>query len=487
MLMDQTRVQNTSQSDALGAGILAIDAHIHLVGIGGSGMSAIAWHLLDRGLVVSGSDLRTNDTVVALAKAGARVFEGHADAHVSGADVVVISSAVRENNAEVRSAREQHIPVLKRADFLGYLMRGATGIAVAGTHGKTTTTSLIAHILLETGRDPSFIVGGQLPALGRNGRAGQGSTFVVEADEYDYMFLGLQPQIAVITTIEHDHPDLFATADEYLNAFRQFVGRLPADGTLVCRADDEGVRQLLRDLTPEKLRVVTYGLGASDTPLDFRIAETQPNQLGGSDFVVLNQGETVGLVRIRLPGEHNVSNALAAIAVCLEVGLTMAEISQALISFGGVGRRFQVVGEVGEVVVIDDYAHHPTEIRVTLAAARQRYPGRRLWAIWQPHTYSRTRLLMDEFTRSFEDADRVIVLDVYRSRESDTLGVDASQIVAGMDHTYARYCAKREEAARFVLDRVRPDDVVITLGAGDGNEVGQWILDGLRARTWDRQ
>jgi UDP-N-acetylmuramate--alanine ligase len=201
-------------------------------------------------------------------------------------------------------------------------------------------------------------------------------------------------------------------------------------------------------------------------------------------MVVLQEGETLGLARLRLPGEHNVSNALAAIAVCDALGLSLSQISQALMSFGGVGRRFQVVGEAGDVTIIDDYAHHPTEIRVTLNAARQRYPGRRLWAVWQPHTYSRTRLLMEAFARCFEAADRVVVLDVYRSREKDTLGVDAAQIVALMEHEQVRHCATREEAAQFVLDRVRPGDVVMTLGAGDGNEVGQWILDGLQARDW---
>jgi UDP-N-acetylmuramate--alanine ligase len=217
---------------------------------------------------------------------------------------------------------------------------------------------------------------------------------------------------------------------------------------------------------------------------EFRAVDMRANPLGGSDMVVLQEGETLGLARLRLPGEHNVSNALAAIAVCDALGLSLSQISQALMSFGGVGRRFQVVGEAGDVTIIDDYAHHPTEIRVTLDAARQRYPGRRLWAIWQPHTYSRTRLLMEAFARCFEAADRVIVLDVYRSRERDTLGVDAAQIVGLMDHEQARHCATREEAAQYVLDRVRPGDVVMTLGAGDGNEVGQWILDGLQARDW---
>ena len=480
MFMNRTRTQD--QLNHSGLKSLQPDMHVHLVGIGGSGMSAIAWHLLDRGMTVTGSDLRRNDLVSSLEAAGAEVFEGHATENIAGADVVVMSSAVPEDNVEVTAARERDVPVLKRADFLGELMGEETGIAVAGTHGKTTTTSLIAHLLMETGRDPSVIVGGVLPQLGRNGRAGKGGYFVVEADEYDYMFLGLRPHVAVITNVEHDHPDLFATPADYQDAFERFVARLGAGSVLVCCVDDAGVRRLLERLPQGNVRVVTYRIGETDCGADFCAVDVRTNQLGGSDFVVLGQDKTLGLARTRMPGAHNVANALAAIAVCHELGLTLAEVSQALIAFGGVGRRFQVVGELSDVTVIDDYAHHPTEIQVTLAAARERYPGRRLWAIWQPHTYSRTRLLMDKFARCFDDADRVIVLDVYRSRETDTLGIDASQIVSMMDHDYARHCPTREEAAQYVLDRLRPGDVVITLGAGDGDVVGRWILDGLQKR-----
>lgn len=483
MLMSRARLQDKEESNWDQDSVLRAGMHIHLVGIGGSGLSAIAWLLLGRGYVISGSDLRRNDVVNALEQEGARVYEGHAAENVSGAELVVISSAVPADNEEVQAARANGIPVFKRAELLGELMRGAMGIAVAGTHGKTTTTSLIAHVLLETGRDPSVIVGGTPSQQDRNGRAGNSEYFVVEADEYDYMFLGLQPQIAVVTNVEHDHPDLFATRSAYFDAFHQFVDRLAEGGVAIYCGDDAGAQELFSSLARDDIRQMTYDLDEDLSNTGYRAVDLQPNQVGGSDFVVIRDDETLGVARLRLPGEHNVRNALAAIAVGEVLGISFSNIMAALASFGGVGRRFQIVGQVNDVTVIDDYAHHPTEIRVTLAAARQRYPGRRLWAVWQPHTYSRTRLLMREFARCFDDADRVVVLDVYRSRETDTLGVNSQQIVSAMKHESAVHIASREDAAQYVLDRVRPGDVVLTLGAGDGNEVGAWIVETLQSRV----
>ena len=472
-------MERESGNDSL---TLRPDLHLHLVGVGGSGMSAIAWVLLDRGFSVSGSDLQANDLTAALQEAGAVVHQGHAADHVAGADAVVASSAIPEDNAEVAAARAAGLPVLKRADFLGLLMAEKMGVAVAGTHGKTTTASLIAHLLLESGRDPSVVVGGVLPGLERNGRAGQGDVFVVEADEYDHMFLGLRPRIAVVTNVEHDHPDIFPTPADYRRAFQRFVGLLPAGGALVACADDEGVRRLLAAADLDGVDVVTYGLEPGEDDDHYSAVEIRPNQLGGSDFLAVAGDQTLGLARLRLPGRHNVRNALAALAVCRLLGLSFTDVQHSLAAFGGVGRRFQVTGEIGDVTVIDDYAHHPTEIRATLAAARQRYPGRRLWAVWQPHTYSRTKLLLDAFAASFDDADRVVVLDIYRSREQDTLGVDAGQVVARMDHEGAHHIGRRRDAAAYILDRVRPGDVVLTLGAGDGDQVGRWVLEGLQER-----
>jgi UDP-N-acetylmuramate--alanine ligase len=458
---------------------------IHLVGIGGAGMSAIARVLLGRGYRVSGSDLQANEQTAALAAEGATIYIGQAADHVDEADVVVISSAVPPANPERAAALARGLPVLKRADLFGDLMAGTIGIAVAGSHGKTTTTGMIAHILLEAALDPTVILGGTLPELGGNGRFGNGPHFVVEADEYDYAFLGLRPEVAVITHVEHDHPDLFPTTESYRAAFRRFAERLPAGGRLILCADDPGATQLLAELPAGKIKVITYGLGESETGSRpaARALDARPNQIGGSDFVVAIDGQTVGLARIRLPGSHNVCNALAALAVALDLGLDFAQTCRALAAFGGVRRRFQVVGEAAGVTVIDDYAHHPTEIRATLAAARQRYPGRRLWAVWQPHTFSRTRLLGDEFAASFEQADRVIALDIYGSRETADPGVTTAAIVERMTHPGVVHIADRRAAADYLIERLRPDDVILTLGAGDGDAVGRWVLDELKFQS----
>lgn len=454
--------------------------HLHLVGIGGAGMSAIAQVLLGRGFVVSGSDQQANERTALLQAAGVTLYIGHQAGHIAGADLLVISSAVPETNAEVVAAQTAGLPVLKRADLLGQLMTGYTGIAVAGSHGKTTTTGMVAQILLSAALDPTIIIGSDLPSLGTNGRFGQGPHFVVEADEYDHMFLGLRPALAVVTNLEHDHPDIFPTDEAYRAAFRQFVTLLPENGRLIACTDDQGVRDLLAEIQPPPPQVMTYGLAAG---ADLMASDVRPNQLGGVDFLVQRAEQLVGLVRLRLPGDHNVRNALAAIGVALDLGLDFNKIRQALADFGGMKRRFQVTGEVGGVTVIDDYAHHPTEIRATLAAARQRYPGRRLWAVWQPHTFSRTRLLLSEFATCFNQADRVVALDIYRSRETDTLGMNTAVVVQAMAHADAVHTPSHKEAADYILDRVRPGDLVLTLGAGDGNLVGQWVLAGLRQRV----
>lgn len=456
--------------------------HIHLVGIGGTGISAIAQVLIGRGFVVSGSDAQTNAYTAVLQDKGATIYQGHAAANITGAEAVIISSAIPDTNPEVAAARAANIPVLKRSEFLGPLMADSTGIAVAGSHGKTTTTGMIAHILLEAGTDPTIILGGLLPQWESNGRFGAGEFFVIEADEYDHMFLGLRPTIAVITNIEHDHPDIYPTAAEYMAAFQDFANLLPPNGKLIVCGADPGIQNLLSQLDLTGAGIVTYGIASTEQNFTMQALDIRPNQLGGVDFLVEQNGQTIGLARMRLPGLHNVGNALAAIAVALEAGIPFPQIVKALAGFGGVGRRFQVTGEIGGVTIIDDYAHHPTEIRATLAAARQRYPGRRLWAVWQPHTYSRTKLYFDEFVNSFQDADRVVALDIYRSREKDTLGIDTAVVISAMNHPNAVHIATKEAAAAYLLDRIIPDDVILTLGAGDGNLVGQWVLEGLQDR-----
>ncbi|MBK8902959.1 MAG: UDP-N-acetylmuramate--L-alanine ligase [Anaerolineaceae bacterium] len=461
--------------------------HIHLIGIGGSGISAIAQVLLGRGLSVSGSDQQANESTAVLQAAGATIYKGHAASNIAGANLVVISSAIPESNPELQAARQANIPVMKRADFLGHLMADRIGIAVAGSHGKTTTTGMIAHILMEADLDPTVIVGGVLPSLGGNGRFGEGDYFVVEADEYDHMFLGLKPEVAIILNIEHDHPDIYPSEEEYRAAFAQFARLLPEGGHLVTCATDPGTAALHEELNLAGIETTTYALSASDDPpkaknlaADYLALDLRPNQLGGTDFLVETEGQMIGLARLRLPGTHNVLNALAAIIVATDLGIDFNVIRSALGSFSGVNRRFELIGEVASVTIIDDYAHHPTEIEVTLKAARQRYPGRRIWAVWQPHTFSRTKLLLDKFATCFAEADKVVALDIYQSREKDSLGLDTAVVLQTMNHPSAVHIPNLDDAARYILDRVRPHDVVLTLGAGDSNKVAQQVLAGIQ-------
>lgn len=455
--------------------------HIHFVGIGGAGLSAIARVALESGWRVSGSDVAPSAFAQQLAERGAVVYLGHAPQHVNGAELVVISSAVTPGSpgdVEVQAARERGVPVLNRADFLNQLMAGRIGIAVAGTHGKTTTTGLIAFLLDRAGLDPTFIVGGRLIDYDTNARAGQGAPFVVEADEYDRMFLGLKPVIAVVTNVEHDHPDCYPTLSEMQEAFREFVNLLPPDGLLVACARDAFARRLADERRAAARPALLYGWRKED---DFRAEALQPNNAGGYDFLLVRRGETLGLARNRLPGEHNVLNSLAALAVADHLGVDFNVARNALAEFRGAGRRFEVKGEARGVTVIDDYAHHPTEIRATLAAARRRFSGRRLWVMFQPHTYSRTRTLLADFAAALADADQVIVVDIFRSREMPDPTVSARDIVKRMQatanpHPNARYLPTLAEAAETLAAELKPGEVLLTLGAGDGDWVGEEVL-----------
>ncbi len=460
--------------------------HIHLVGIGGAGLSAIAGVLLDEGYVVSGSDQQASAATEQLAARGASIVIGHAPANVGGSNLVVASSAIQADNVEIAQARQLGIPVVKRAELLGCMMAGRVGVAVAGAHGKTTTTAMIAQSLLETGQDPTFIVGGVIAGLGLNARAGKGP-FVVEADEYDRMFLGLRPRVSVVTNVDHDHPDCYPTFDAMFDAFSQFVARLPDDGVLVACWDNPAARQLGELWQAQNRPTILYGMskGAS-----WQAVDVQSNLAGGSDFVVINLldskrrgGQTVGLVRLRVPGAHNVVNALAALAVLDRLGVPFDKARDSLREFLGVGRRFEVKGEVDGVVVVDDYAHHPSEIRATLAAARARFAGRKVWAIFQPHTYSRLKAFLPAFASAFNDADHVIVTAVFAARERDTLDVSGADVVAHANHRDARYIPDLGDAAAFLMDHIYPGDVIITLSAGDGNLVGQMVLDRWKAKS----
>lgn len=449
--------------------------HVHLIGIGGSGLSAIARLLLESGFSVSGSDRTQSDLAKQLAAAGATVFTGHTAENIRGADLVVRSSAIPDSNPEVTAALAAGIPVLKRADFLGQLMRGRLGIAVAGTHGKTTTTAMLAWLLVACGEDPSYIIGGVSKNLNNNAHAGRGQAFVIEADEYDRMFLGLSPQIAVVTMMEHDHPDCFPTAQEYYDAFAAFVRRLQLGGLLLTSADDPHAPALAAEL-PAGCRHLSYGMSPS---ADLRASSLTRNSAGGFTFQVIdNTGEMVMEIALEVPGEHNVRNALAAFAVARELSLDLAAAASALARFSGTGRRFDLRGEANGVVIIDDYAHHPTEIRATLAAARSRYADRRIWAVWQPHTYSRTLALLPEFKNAFGDADQVIVTAIYAAREKDP-GFSAGQVVTEMPHPAARYIPALTDVRDTLLAELQPGDVVLVLSAGDADQVSAQILAAL--------
>jgi UDP-N-acetylmuramate--alanine ligase len=412
----------------------------------------------------------------ALARDGAEVFEGHEAMNVDGADLLVVSSAVPEDNVEIQAARAAGIPVLRRPAFLGRMLEGKRGIAVAGTHGKTTTTAMIASILLEAGRDPTFIVGGVLVGLETNARAGLGSLFVIEADEYDCTFLSLKPDVAVITNVEHDHPDCYPTFAEFRAAFEAFVALVPAGGLLAVCWDDPVAREIGQHRAGDR-SVTFFGLGEGAT---WRAEEIRPNFAGGLDFLAVQEGETRGLVRLQVPGAHNASNAVAALAVAEFLDVPFRTAREALTAFKGVARRFEIKGEADGVVVVDDYAHHPTEIRATLAAAREQFPARRIWAVWQPHTYSRTKELLGGFVAAFDEADHVVVLPIYPARETDTLGISASEVVGAMNHGDVRAAESMDEAVIWLGTEVRPGDAVLTLGAGDGYRVGDWLLQTLQ-------
>lgn len=455
--------------------LLKSGAHIHMIGIGGIGLSAIARVLHGWGYRVSGSDQQPSALTEALAAEGISVYADHRLEHVSGADVVVVSSAIPPDNPEIVEAVRLGLPVVKREQFLGELTSDKITIAVAGTHGKTTTCAMISWILTEAGLDPTFVVGGLLQNLGTNARAGSGPHFVVEADEYDRAFLGLHPHVAVITALEHDHPDCYPTLEEMRAAFIKFVGQVTEDGLLIVCGEDGAVPQLREHLANTSRRLETYGLGPA---WDWW---AQGMQLGNSAaFEVWCKGKHKGTCALQVPGRHNVLNALAALSSTHAAGVDFSVAAAALTRFRGTERRFEIKGHVAGVTVVDDYAHHPTEIEATLAAARLKYPGRSLWAVFQPHTFSRTAALLADFATAFANADHVLVTSIYAARERDTLGVSGGDVVRRMVHPDAQYVLTLEDATAMLLERVQPGDVVITLGAGDGYLVGERVLQRLQ-------
>ena len=443
---------------------------VHFVGVGGTGMSPLARVFHDAGHVVTGSDLSDSAATRWLASAGVTVYRGHRADNVGDADLVVISSAVPADNPEVVRARELNLPVAKRAEVLGALTREHKTIAVAGTHGKTTTSAMTALILARAGLDPTFLIGGDVADLGGSGRLGYGEWLVAEADEFDGSFLRFSPRVAVVTSVEADHLDYYGSLEAIVEAFAGFAALPPREGCVVGCADDARVRDLLASA---RARAVSYGLveTAEWRATDVRLDES------GSRFVVQRGSETLGEVALRVPGRHNVANALAALAATREAGASFAAARAALAEFRGAGRRFELKGVVRGVTVVDDYGHHPTEIAATLAAARTKNP-RRLWCVFQPHTYHRTKSLLHEFARALEAADVAVVTDVYMpaGREVDTLGVSAADIVAAMNHENAHYVGGLDEAVAFVVDRLAAGDMLLTMGAGNVFRVGEEVL-----------
>ena len=453
---------------------------IHLIGIGGTGLSAIARVLLEMGHTVSGSDRAESSFTRDLQSAGATVYIGHSSKNVVGADLVVRSSAIPDDNPEVVAARAARIPVVKRADFLGSLMDGKTGITIAGTHGKTTTTAMLAWLMTALEQDPTFIVGGVLANLGVNARAGKGDVFIIEADEYDRMFLGLKPTIEVVTNIEYDHPDCYPTLADLQAAFMEFVQHLPINGKLIACADDPGSYALLTKAEKMGKTVLAYGL--EPTSSDGRELETYTsllsvNEKGGFTFSASVLGKPTN-VELQVPGKHNILNALAALTVTQLLGLRLADAAQVLGQFTGTARRFEVRGEANGVVVIDDYAHHPTEIQATLAAARSRYPRCPLWVVWQPHTYSRTQTLLEDFANSFGDADEVIVTEVYPAREPKQ-DFSSKKVVEAMPRP-GHFIAGLREVSNYLITHLRPGDVLLVLSAGDADQVSTDVLAHLK-------
>ncbi len=448
--------------------------HIHFVGIGGSGMSGIAEVLIDLGYVVTGSDVRESATTTHLRDVGATVIIGHDEKNIEGAQVLVASTAVSAFNSEVREAERNRIPVIPRAEMLAELMRLKQGIAIAGAHGKTTTTSMLAAILADSHLDPTIVIGGRVNAFGGGSRSGQGPLLITEADESDGTFLKLSPSIVVVTNIDREHLDYYKSLDKILEAFSQFVEKVPFYGLVVLCADDPLLRSLLPSLHK---RCVTYGM---EQHADLVASEVSFGPWK-STFTVHVEQRLVGKFTIPLPGRHYVANALAAIAVSLELDIPVKQISDGLAGFRGVERRLQHIGEKLGVLVLDDYAHHPTEIRATVGAVKEAW-GRRLIVLFQPHRFSRTRDLLDDFVFSFEGIDALFITEIYPAGEDPIEGVSGGRLVDEIKKVTplaVSFVATAEAMLEQVVPMLREGDIVLTMGAGDIWKVGQSIMGKL--------
>ncbi len=447
--------------------------HVHFIGIGGISMSGLAKVLLKEGFTISGSDNKRSALTEQLEGAGATIFYGQKASNIiEGIDVVVYTAAIHADNEEYKAAVDKGLYMLKRSQLLGQLMRNYDiPIAVSGTHGKTTTTSMLTHILLAADTDPTISVGGILNAIGGNIRVGNSEIFVTEACEYTNSFLEFFPKISIVLNIDEDHLDFFKDLEDIRRSFRRFAELLPADGFLVINGDIENLDGIINGLS---CKVITYG---TDTALDYSAVNISHNELGNASFDLIKKGDFIKQITLSVNGDHNVSNALAALAVADLLDISVEESAEGLKKFRGTKRRFEYKGEVNGITIIDDYAHHPTEIRASLMAARH-YPHREIWCIFQPHTYTRTKALFHEFVDALSYTDHIILADIYAARETDTLGISSEDIAkslceSGMD---AYYLPSFEKIEAFCLEKCKKGDMLITMGAGDVVNIGDALL-----------
>ena len=449
---------------------------IHFVGIGGIGMSGIAEVLLNLGYVVSGSDLHESDATRRLRSLGAHLFVGHQEENLSGnPSVVVISTAVKYSNPEVLEARRRHIPVIPRAEMLAELMRMKYGVAVAGSHGKTTTTSLIAAVLSTAGLDPTMVIGGRVHMFGTNAKLGEGEILVAEADESDGSFLLLSPTITVVTNIDKEHLDFHQTMERLNESFLTFINKVPFYGLAVLCIDDANVRGLSAKV---RKRFTTYGLSAE---AEFSARDLKMSS-DGVEFTVLQDGKSLGKLRLKLPGRHSATNALAAVAVASELEIPFAHVVEAMAAFSGIHRRFELKGEPNGIMVIDDYGHHPAEIRATVGAIRDSW-NRPLTVFFQPHRFTRTRDLFDEFLTAFEGADRLVLTEIYPAGEDPIAGVTGEalyQAIKRKGHLDVEFVADKNQIVRRVAGKLNRGDIALTLGAGDIYKVGEALIEALK-------
>ncbi|MDO5134822.1 MAG: UDP-N-acetylmuramate--L-alanine ligase [Eubacteriales bacterium] len=447
--------------------------HLHFIGIGGISMSGLAEILLGEGFTISGSDAKESPLTRSLEEKGIQVFYGQRASNITdGVEAVIYTAAIHPDNPEFACAAKKGLPMLTRAQLLGQIMQNyGTSIAVSGTHGKTTTTSMISQILLEADCDPTISVGGILPSIGGNIRVGKSQTFITEACEYTNSFLSLFPKISIILNMDADHLDFFKDMEDIRHSFREFALRLPEDGTLIINADTPHYEDIIRDLP---CQVITYGL---EKEAMYQASHITYDKYGHASFTVLKDGKKSGSFYLKVPGLHNVSNALSAIALAQLLEIPSPSIVKGLGSFTGTDRRFQYKGEVAGVTVIDDYAHHPTEIQATLQAAAN-YPHQKIWCVFQPHTYTRTKALLPEFARALTLADHVVLADIYAAREKDTLGISSEDLQEEIrkNGTPCDYFPTFDEIENFLLKNCTQGDLLITMGAGDVVNIGEHLL-----------